>query len=250
MIKVILNNGVGRITSKYGAIDSVHKTPHKGVDFAVPEGTELYAPFQGIVEKVVDFGDKSLGKAVYVKIGEGKSYVMGHLSKPLVEQGQEVKIGDVIGLSGNTGHSTGPHLHYGVIENGKAVDPGEITFDSFTKPEYVLVGDSTTKKVTIPESLLQRDPTEDVGGEIDNWIHGKVEAGISSITDTIAKSLNEALQDIIASFLHTTPLVLTVAGMCCFIVTVAYGKGKPYAYGLACWGLAAVVRVMSHEFGS
>ncbi|OOF53452.1 murein DD-endopeptidase MepM [Rodentibacter trehalosifermentans] len=96
--------------------------PHKGVDFSVPTGTPIIAPADGLVEKVAY---QAGGAGRYVVLRHGREYqtVYMHLSRPLVRAGQTVKKGERIALSGNTGISTGPHLHYEFHINGRPVNP-------------------------------------------------------------------------------------------------------------------------------
>lgn len=96
-------------------------TPHRGVDFAVPVGTPVLAVGDG--EVMVSKRDGPAGN--YVAIRHGRQYMTRymHLKKLLVKPGQKVKRGDRIALSGNTGRSTGPHLHYEIWINQQAVNP-------------------------------------------------------------------------------------------------------------------------------
>lgn len=96
-------------------------SPHNGADFAVPIGTKVLAPGDGVVTLVTDH--QFAGK--YIVVDHGGKYRTRylHLSKALVRKGQRVTRGQVIALSGNTGRSTGPHLHYEFHINGKPVDP-------------------------------------------------------------------------------------------------------------------------------
>ncbi|CUX97051.1 murein DD-endopeptidase MepM [Candidatus Hoaglandella endobia] len=96
-------------------------TPHRGVDFAVPVGTPVLAVGDGGV--LVSKRDIAAGN--YVAIRHGCQYMTRymHLKKLLVKQGQKVKRGDRIALSGNTGRSSGPHLHFEVWINQQAVNP-------------------------------------------------------------------------------------------------------------------------------
>jgi murein DD-endopeptidase len=95
--------------------------PHKGVDFAIPLGTPVLAVGDGevIVSK------RSGGAGNYIAIRHGRQYMTRymHLKKLLVKPGQKVKRGDRIGLTGNTGRSTGPHLHFEIWINNQAVNP-------------------------------------------------------------------------------------------------------------------------------
>ncbi len=95
--------------------------PHKGVDFALPIGTPVLAVGDGEVVMAKNGG----AAGNYVAIRHGRQYTTRymHLSKALVKPGQKVKRGDRIALSGNTGRSTGPHLHYEVWINNQAVNP-------------------------------------------------------------------------------------------------------------------------------
>ncbi|MDY4280175.1 MAG: murein DD-endopeptidase MepM [[Pasteurella] mairii] len=96
--------------------------PHKGVDFALPIGSPIIAPADGIVEKVAY---QASGAGRYLMLRHGREYqtVYMHLSKVLVKAGQSVKRGERIALSGNTGRSTGPHLHYEFHINSRPVNP-------------------------------------------------------------------------------------------------------------------------------
>lgn len=95
--------------------------PHRGVDFAVPVGTPVLAVGDG--EVIVSKQDRAAGN--YVAIRHGRQYMTRymHLKTLLVKSGQKVKRGACIALSGNTGRSTGPHLHYEVWINQQAVNP-------------------------------------------------------------------------------------------------------------------------------
>ena len=101
---------------------------HNGVDFAGHEGTPVVATADGEIEKVSR--DKRLGYYVAIKHGFGRRTLYGHLKeRPSLTVGQLVKRGDVIGKMGNTGRSTGPHLHYSVFKNRRAEDPAKFIFD-------------------------------------------------------------------------------------------------------------------------
>ncbi|RKE84542.1 M23 family metallopeptidase [Rhizobium sp. AG855] len=94
---------------------------HAGIDFRAPTGTEIRTTGAG---KVVAAGfSGGYGNMVEVDHGLGISTRYGHMSRVLVKVGDEVATGDVVGLSGSTGRSTGPHLHYEIRRNGDAVDP-------------------------------------------------------------------------------------------------------------------------------
>lgn len=94
--------------------------PHKGTDFAMPVGTSVVAPANG---RVVKIGNHP-GAGRYVEIVHDNGYKTRylHLSRPLVKHNQRVEMGEQIALSGNTGGSTGPHLHYEVLVNNRQVN--------------------------------------------------------------------------------------------------------------------------------
>jgi hypothetical protein len=111
-----------RLSSEYGELSPVRDHVHRGIDLAMPEGTPLNSLFSGVVERIVNT-EGSLGKGVIVRFTDGSHGIYGHLSQINVKEGALIKAGEIIGLSGNTGHSTGPHLHFSLKENGHFVDP-------------------------------------------------------------------------------------------------------------------------------
>jgi murein DD-endopeptidase MepM/ murein hydrolase activator NlpD len=96
---------------------------HKGLDIANRAGTSVVAPADGIV--VLTGADTGLGKMVSISHGYGIKTSFGHLSEIFVKPGQKIKRGAEIGRMGNTGRSTGPHLHYEVSLNGVSVNPAK-----------------------------------------------------------------------------------------------------------------------------
>jgi murein DD-endopeptidase MepM/ murein hydrolase activator NlpD len=114
----------GILTSGFGSRRdpvSGRRASHMGVDIATAPGREVVAPAAGLVVQAGRIG--SLGKAIYVSHGYGLTTRYGHLSKISVVPGQRVEEGEILGLVGSTGKSTGYHLHYEVRENGKAKNP-------------------------------------------------------------------------------------------------------------------------------
>lgn len=94
---------------------------HVALDFGVPVGTNVKSTLEGKVT-YAGWNNEGYGNLVIVENGGYKTYY-AHLSSIPVKVGQVVKEGDVIGLSGNTGNSTGPHLHYEIRKNGVAINP-------------------------------------------------------------------------------------------------------------------------------
>lgn len=113
-----------RISSPYGyRIHPIYKTKkfHSGVDMAAPGGTNILAAADGTVIRAAWNG--GYGNCVIIDHGGGVSTLYGHARSLLVSKGQKVKKGQVIALVGTTGNSTGNHLHFEVLLNGKTTDP-------------------------------------------------------------------------------------------------------------------------------
>ncbi|GAA3900426.1 hypothetical protein GCM10022228_08650 [Halomonas cibimaris] len=111
-------------------------SPHNGTDFAMPIGTPVTAPAGGRVERVVKH--YAAGRYIVIRHDNGYRTRYLHLSKPLVKKGQRVEMGERIALSGNTGRSTGPHLHYEVHVNNAPVNAMKVKLPENTR----LHGDS------------------------------------------------------------------------------------------------------------
>ena len=115
-----------RVTTEYGVHDALHPAGHHGIDLATPMGTPLHSPIDGTVIAVKDLGDANAGMYIKVRTEDGSSdLIFGHLSEFKVKVGEHVEKGDVIGLTGNSGHSTGAHLHFGAKDavTGDWIDP-------------------------------------------------------------------------------------------------------------------------------
>lgn len=120
----------GWITSSFGYRESPFtgkREFHEGFDIANRHGTPVLAPADGIVSYVGRRG--LLGNAVLIDHGHGIITKYGHLAEYLVKTGQKVKRGHQIAKMGNTGRSTGPHLHYVVYVNGRPVNPEKYILD-------------------------------------------------------------------------------------------------------------------------
>lgn len=101
-------------------VNSRHR--HHGVDFKAPVGTPVTAPKAGDVVRT-NWNHRFNGNCVEIRYADGMLARFLHLSETLVEPGQRVAAGGVVGRSGNTGHSTAPHLHYELEKSGRVVDP-------------------------------------------------------------------------------------------------------------------------------
>jgi len=115
---------VGKISSGFGMREHPRfggRKLHTGIDITMPKGTPLHATADGVVSFSGRNGGN--GNVVVIEHGHGLTSVYAHNSQNSVKAGQAVKRGDVIALSGSTGISTGPHLHYEVWRNGQSINP-------------------------------------------------------------------------------------------------------------------------------
>lgn len=127
-----------QITSGYGYRRAFRRV-HKGLDIKVYIGDTIRAAFSGKV-RIVDYENGGYGNYVVIRHNNGLETVYGHLSKQLVSENQVVKVGEPIGLGGNTGLSTGSHLHFECLFLGKAIDPALL----FDFPNQDIVSDFYT----------------------------------------------------------------------------------------------------------
>ncbi|MBM3162463.1 MAG: M23 family metallopeptidase [Chlorobi bacterium] len=130
----------GRITSGFGMrLHPVYSRVifHSGTDFSAPEGTKVHVTGDGVV--TFSGYDRSYGQKVRVSHGYGFTTVYAHLSRSLVRQGQRVRRGEIIAFSGNTGVSTGPHLHYEIHKNNVKVNPAAYFFDDSNPDKFLTV---------------------------------------------------------------------------------------------------------------
>ena len=136
-IQPVSNRDLTRIASGFGLrMHPIYKIikMHKGMDFTAPIGTEIYATGDGIVEKVGWVG--GYGRTIMINHGFGYKTRYAHCSKYNCRKGQKVKRGDLIGFVGNTGQSSGPHLHYEVFKNNRQINPVNFFFNDLSPEEY------------------------------------------------------------------------------------------------------------------
>ncbi len=128
---------LGRVSCGYGwRIDPIYKTKkfHKGMDFTGAMKTPIYATADGVVKTVQR--ERGYGKKIIIDHGYGYQTLYAHLDGFNVKENQKVKRGDIIGFLGNTGKSTGPHLHYEVRKNNISMNPMNYYFNDITAEEY------------------------------------------------------------------------------------------------------------------
>ncbi|WP_172369548.1 M23 family metallopeptidase [Sporosarcina jiandibaonis] len=183
----LVDNKVYRITSEFGAMEPVREGQHTGIDLAMDVGTKLRSITNGVVIEIYD-GSGSIGKGVRIVDGDGRSYIYGHMSKVTVKEEQYLQQGTLIGESGNTGNSTGPHLHFEVWENGVAIDP----------KEYKPLLDELSGNIN-PADL----PWYDITGKVELAFENKMEELQQQMADAIVaflKALAEVVLDLTYSF--------------------------------------------------
>lgn len=137
-IQPVSNKDLTRFASGFGMrVHPIYKTSmmHWGCDFTTPVGAEIHCTGNG---KVVDVKYEKRGYGYHVIVNHGYGYqtIYAHMSKIAVKQGQVVNRGDVLGYVGNTGTSTGPHLHYEIVKNGNKINPINFFFNDLTPEEY------------------------------------------------------------------------------------------------------------------
>jgi hypothetical protein len=137
-IQPISNKNLERTASGWGyRIHPIYKIKkfHYGIDFTAPTSTEIYATGDGTIEKV-ESSHRGYGNSIVIDHGYGVKSLYAHMDRFNVKQGQKVKRGQVIGVVGNTGLSTAPHLHYEVIHRGEKVNPINYFFNDLTADEF------------------------------------------------------------------------------------------------------------------
>lgn len=137
-IQPISNKDLNRLSSGFSyRIDPIYKTVkfHTGLDFSAPQGTPIYATAQGVVRIAGNLGN-GYGNHVVINHGYQYSTLYGHMYRIKVRAGQTVKRGEVIGYVGNSGKSTGSHLHYEVMKGKKHLDPIYFFYNDLTPEQY------------------------------------------------------------------------------------------------------------------
>ena len=137
-IQPVSNRDLTLLTAAYGRLmHPFYRTlkNHQGVDYAIPEGTPVVATADGRVKEIKGKSSTS-GTTIVIEHDNDYATSFSHLQSVKVKQRQKVKQGDTIALSGNSGLSLAPHLHYEVLHNGMRVDPIHYFFMELTPEEY------------------------------------------------------------------------------------------------------------------
>jgi murein DD-endopeptidase MepM/ murein hydrolase activator NlpD len=136
-IQPVDNKDLKRMASGFGyRIHPIYRVArmHTGLDFAAPIGTEIYATGDGVIKS--PDGGSGYGLHIVIDHGFGYQTLYAHMSRLAVTPGTKVKRGQIIGYVGNTGVSSGPHLHYEVIKNGEKVNPAYYFYNDLTPDQY------------------------------------------------------------------------------------------------------------------
>jgi murein DD-endopeptidase MepM/ murein hydrolase activator NlpD len=136
-IQPVLNKDLKHMASGYGwRVDPVYhiRRFHEGMDFSAPIGTDIFATGNGTV--TYSGWRQRYGETIEINHGFGYSTLYAHCSKRFARVGQKVKRGEVIALVGNTGKSTGPHLHYEVHYQNRPIDPRNYYFYDLSPEDY------------------------------------------------------------------------------------------------------------------
>lgn len=202
-----------KLTSGYGEVSPIRgNMPHLGIDLNCPEGTVLRSISNGVVAKVFDGTGPawSLGNGVKIKMSDGKEAVYGHMRKVKVHVGERIKEGEMIGLSGNSGNSTGAHLHFGLKDaNG-----------NFTDPTYLAekVSNYAGSDVQLPSIPSPLDATGLIP-RLFGWSGEAVKEKAKELTIEILSGVGEALAEILAS------ATLIGAGVCIILKVCGWRDG-------------------------
>lgn len=137
-IQPVINKQLTLLTAGYGTIlNPFYRTlkSHQGVDYTVGEGSSIFATADGVVKEVSD-KNSTLGKTIIIDHGNGYQTSYSHLLSVGVKRGQKVQRGDIIALSGNSGLSLAPHLHYEIRYNDMRIDPIHYFFMELSPEQY------------------------------------------------------------------------------------------------------------------
>lgn len=188
--------------------------PHSGIDLAMEIGTELRSIGNGVVESVIKNGEK-IGNGIIVRLEDGTAAIYGHLSEITVEEGQTVSFMDTIGFSGNTGNSTGPHLHFSLQSpNGEFIDP-----TPFAEGLSAITGNIDGSSSGISGFFLEKF------NNFSDWVIGKE---MELIVKPFANFMQELTTNIWTWFVMNLPDIMgyaTVGAGIIIIISSMVGKG-------------------------
>lgn len=197
-----------RLTGKFGELSPVRDfQPHSGIDLAMPEGTTLRSIAGGVVDRVYD-GSGTIGNGLSIKLPDGTRTIYGHLSEVKAHVGERVNSGEIIGISGNTGNSTGPHLHFGIKDaSGSVIDP-----TPYADKLADISGDNVAPGVIT--SLLNNHDTQ---GPLTRLFWGSTESmrdHVADVTTEILFGIGDALKDLLLAGTLIGSAVMIILKVC------------------------------------
>jgi hypothetical protein len=179
---------------------------HEGVDIPLAIGVEIKAVMDGVVS-FSGMGGGALSRGLYITIdhGGGRTTLYSHLSKSFVSKGNSVMKGDVIGLSGNSGFSTGPHLHFGLYVNGKHQNPNSLVGLAYG-------GGGNKRQYSAGSNTSQSDPKSNA---VNNSVVSNFAAGSPGVSafGSSAKQILESVLGSGASSLGASPTTASSAAL-------------------------------------
>jgi murein DD-endopeptidase MepM/ murein hydrolase activator NlpD len=217
-----------RITSEYGVVEEIRDgRAHTGLDLAMPRGTELHSIADGTVERIVN--NSSLGNGVYIRTHGGDVHLYGHLDSVKVKVGEHIDKGELLGLSGSTGHSTGPHLHFSLLHNGHYSDPSHLT----------AALQHFSGEIAGPSILGVTGPA--------TWVAKKA----AKHADKVIEHATSSIKEHILNFLYETSLAIVelsygiaLIGTAVFIILGVMGLEKGYRWAGLTFGVYSLIRLL------
>lgn len=217
-----------RVTSEYGVLEEIRNgRVHHGIDLAMPRGTELHSIAEGTVERVVNYGSENLGNGVFILSEDGGIHVYGHLDQVIVHRGDHVDAGELLGLSGSTGHSSGPHLHFGLIKDGHFTDPSSLV-DAVQHYSGEIAG---------PGIFKVKGPA--------TWIAEKAIDG--SLKEHVKSNIQEHIQAFLVDageVLFELSYAIGLIGCATLIILGAMGLKDGYRWSGLTFGACALIRLL------
>jgi hypothetical protein len=201
-----------RLTGEFSELSEVRgMRPHTGIDLGMPENTKLRSLFDGEVENIYDHG--AIGNGVKIHTEDGSHIIYGHMNKVDLKIGDHVNAGDLIGLSGNTGNSTGPHLHFGVQnDKGQFINPTK-----YAERVSNMSGDNP-----IIRNIFK--PTNPIGDHIIGKVKDKLREETANKTISIIMGILDGVSDVLVEVIGAVSLL----GCTILIIMKVAGYSKGY----------------------
>lgn len=190
-----------RISSEYGVMEEVRNGVHSGIDLAMPEGTELRSLLDGHVENVFN-NEGNIGNGVIIETDEGTQLIYGHMKEINVNVGDEINAGEFIGLSGNTGNSTGPHLHFGMKQGGELIDPTE-----YAEPLANISGQIDVGRLEKIKTFFEDQISTSLGDTIVDSVKDRLREETANKTKEIVLGILEGLGELLIGSIGAITLV-------------------------------------------